>query len=123
MERICELVNIAANKNTVPGDSSALVPGGLRIGSPAMTSRGLVEGDFVKVVEFIHRAVVISKDIQKGVGSELSHFLFILVGFFFSLTLITFITRQEIQGFQRRRSRWFIVPGSCSVEEGCHRIR
>lgn len=32
VERVLELVNIAANKNTVPGDRSALVPSGLRIG-------------------------------------------------------------------------------------------
>jgi len=34
VERVLELVNIAANKNTVPGDKSALVPGGLRMGAP-----------------------------------------------------------------------------------------
>lgn len=31
------------------GDTSALVPGGLRMGSPALTSRGFVEKDFEKV--------------------------------------------------------------------------
>lgn len=37
------------------GDKSALRPSGLRFGSPALTSRGLVEDDFKKVAEFIHR--------------------------------------------------------------------
>lgn len=60
VERILELVNIAANKNTVPGDKSALIPGGLRIGTPAMTSRGLKESDFEKVASFIDRAVQIA---------------------------------------------------------------
>ena len=32
VERILELANVAANKNTVPGDKSALLPGGLRLG-------------------------------------------------------------------------------------------
>ncbi|CDH48796.1 serine hydroxymethyltransferase [Lichtheimia corymbifera JMRC:FSU:9682] len=60
VERILELVNIAANKNTVPGDKSALIPGGLRIGTPAMTSRGLKQSDFEKVASFIDRAVQIA---------------------------------------------------------------
>jgi len=45
---VLELANIAANKNTIPGDKSAFVPGGLRVGTPAMTSRGLLESDFEK---------------------------------------------------------------------------
>jgi glycine hydroxymethyltransferase len=39
VERICELSNIALNKNTVPGDKSALSPGGIRLGTPAVTTR------------------------------------------------------------------------------------
>lgn len=31
-ERVLELVSITANKNTCPGDKSALTPGGLRLG-------------------------------------------------------------------------------------------
>lgn len=37
------------------GDKSALRPSGLRFGSPALTSRGMVQDDFKKVAEFIHR--------------------------------------------------------------------
>lgn len=55
MERVLELAHIAANKNTVPGDVSALNPGGVRMGTPALTSRGFVEGDFAKVAEFVDR--------------------------------------------------------------------
>ncbi len=32
VERVMELAHIAANKNTVPGDVSAMVPGGIRMG-------------------------------------------------------------------------------------------
>jgi glycine hydroxymethyltransferase len=39
----------------VAGDVSAMVPGGLRMGSPALTSRGFVESDFVQVAEFVDR--------------------------------------------------------------------
>ncbi len=55
VERVLERCSIAANKNTCPGDKSALRPGGMRLGSPALTSRDLNEEDFEKVVEFIHR--------------------------------------------------------------------
>merc|ERR1712038_1720694 len=49
VERILELACIASNKNTIPGDTSALTPGGIRMGAPALTSRGLLENDFKKV--------------------------------------------------------------------------
>lgn len=32
VEKVCELCNITVNKNTCPGDKSALNPGGLRLG-------------------------------------------------------------------------------------------
>ncbi len=48
------------NKNSVPGDKSAMVPGGVRIGSPAMTTRGMVEEDFVKVADLIDRCAACS---------------------------------------------------------------
>lgn len=49
MEKACELCHITLNKNSVLGDVSAFTPGGVRIGTPAMTSRGLVEADFEQV--------------------------------------------------------------------------
>ncbi|KAJ3294814.1 Serine hydroxymethyltransferase, cytosolic [Borealophlyctis nickersoniae] len=75
VERILELANVATNKNTVPGDKSALIPGGLRIGSPAMTSRGLKEKDFAQIAEFIHRAVQMTQKINFEVkGTKLKDF-------------------------------------------------
>ncbi|KAJ3202578.1 hypothetical protein HDU82_007251 [Entophlyctis luteolus] len=70
VERILELVNIAANKNTVPGDKSALVPHGLRVGAPAMTTRGLSEADFAKVTEFVIRAVNIAIGLKTKVTGK-----------------------------------------------------
>ena len=64
VERVLELAHIAANKNTVPGDKSALVPGGLRMGTPALTSRGFTEEDFVEVANLVHSAVEITKKLK-----------------------------------------------------------
>lgn len=48
------------------GDKSALRPSGLRLGSPALTSRGLLEDDFSKVAEFIHQGeFVLSNNIKE----------------------------------------------------------
>lgn len=66
VERILELVGVAANKNTVPGDRSALVPGGLRMGTPAMTTRGFSEEDFSRVADVVDRAVTIAVRIDKS---------------------------------------------------------
>ncbi|KAK6634308.1 hypothetical protein RUM44_004919 [Polyplax serrata] len=73
-EYILEEINIACNKNTVPGDKSALNPSGIRLGTPALTTRGLVEKDIEQVVEFIHRALLLAKEIQKVSGPKLVDF-------------------------------------------------
>ena len=65
VERVLELVSVASNKNTVPGDSSAMKPGGLRMGSPAMTSRGFQPDDFTRVADVVHRAVTIAQKLDK----------------------------------------------------------
>lgn len=65
VERILELVGVAANKNTVPGDVSAMKPGGIRMGTPAMTTRGLTTADFERVADVVHRAVGITKKLDK----------------------------------------------------------
>lgn len=73
-EKILEDVSIAANKNTCPGDKSALRPGGVRLGAPALTSRNLKEADFEKVVEFIHKAICLTLEIQSSCGPTLREF-------------------------------------------------
>eukprot|EP01040_Poterioochromonas_malhamensis_P006422 gene6422-6918_t len=74
VERVLELANIAANKNTIPGDVSAMTPGGIRIGTPALTSRGFTEEDFVQVAEFFDRAVNITQQIKSKTGPKVKDF-------------------------------------------------
>jgi len=69
-ETICEYVSLVLNKNTIPSDKSAMNPNGLRVGTPAMTSRGFVEEDFVKVGEFLARAMNVAKEVQELAGSK-----------------------------------------------------
>ena len=38
------------------GDRSAVTPGGIRLGAPALTTRGLKESDFKKIADYLHRA-------------------------------------------------------------------
>jgi len=64
VERVLELVGVAANKNTVPGDKSAMKPGGLRMGTPAMTTRGFAGDDFKRVADIVDRAVTITKSLD-----------------------------------------------------------
>jgi len=71
IELVCDRVHITVNKNAVLGDRSALSPGGVRIGTPALTSRGFVEADFVKVAEFMQRVVDLTLEIQKRSGGKM----------------------------------------------------
>ena len=84
VERVLELACIATNKNTIPGDTSALNPGGIRMGTPALSSRGFMEDDFAKVAEFFDRAVAIAVGIKEDRAG------------------------QQIKGFQANVLRWTI---------------
>ncbi len=60
-----EQVNITVNKNMVPfDDKSAFVTSGIRIGSPAITTRGLKEKECIKIVDLIDQ-VLKNKDNPK----------------------------------------------------------
>merc|ERR1712133_306693 len=73
-ELILEAVGISCNKNTVPGDKSALNPSGIRLGTPAITTRGLVASHMDQVVKFIHSAIELAIEIQQASGPKLVDF-------------------------------------------------
>ncbi|KAJ3085811.1 Serine hydroxymethyltransferase 4 [Quaeritorhiza haematococci] len=75
MEKICDFVSITLNKNAVHGDSSALVPGGVRVGAPALTSRSFKEADFEQVAEFLHRACQLALKVQSETGKLIKDFV------------------------------------------------
>merc|ERR1711861_79425 len=74
-EKICDVCQITLNKNAVPGDVSALSPGGVRIGTPALTTRGLKEADFEQIADMLDRLLQIGLEIQSEVGKPLKKFI------------------------------------------------
>jgi glycine hydroxymethyltransferase len=70
LEATLEQVNIACNKNTTPQDKSALSPNGIRVGAPAMTSRGMGEDDFRRIANYFDRCIKLAKQIQAGLPKE-----------------------------------------------------
>lgn len=63
------------NKNTCPGDKSALKPGGLRIGAPALTSRQFKTQDFEKVADYIDQGIKLGLEIQEVSGQDFKKFV------------------------------------------------
>jgi len=74
VEKVCEAASISLNRNAVHGDASALSPGGVRIGTPAMTTRGCTTADFQKIGEFLDRCCQIALAVQKSHGKKLVDF-------------------------------------------------
>ena len=66
MEKLCDEVSITLNKNSVFGDRSAISPGGVRIGAPALTTRGFLVKDFEQIAEFLHETVGIATKVSEA---------------------------------------------------------
>ena len=75
VEKVCDAVRITLNKNSVPRDTSAISPGGIRVGSAAMTTRGANTNQFKQIAHFLHRVIQISTEIQASVGTKLNDFI------------------------------------------------
>lgn len=72
-QNLLDKIHITVNKNTIPGDTeSPNVTSGIRLGSPAMTTRGLKEDDFKKIGSIIAKALKNSKneEILKNLDEE-----------------------------------------------------
>jgi len=71
VEKLCDLMGITINKNAVSGDASAQVPGGIRLGTSALTSRDMREEDIKVVAGFLHRTIQLSLLLQKEAGTKM----------------------------------------------------
>lgn len=74
MEKLFETVHISVNKNSIAGDKSAITPGGIRLGTPAMTTRGCTAQDMDEVASYLDKGVKIALKIQKQAGKKLTAF-------------------------------------------------
>ncbi|CAN4108114.1 unnamed protein product [Withania somnifera] len=74
-EKVCELCHITLNKVMVFDDNGSITPGGVRIGTPAMTSRGCIENDFETIADFLLKAAQITNSIQREHGKLAKTFL------------------------------------------------
>jgi glycine hydroxymethyltransferase len=70
LEKILERCSISANKNTVLGDKSAISPGGIRLGTPAVTTRGMKESDMEVIAKFLDRVALLARKIQSAVPEQ-----------------------------------------------------
>lgn len=66
-EKRLEKNGIIANRNSVPGDTSPFKPSGIRLGTPALTTRGMKEKEMREVARLIHDSVRGERNVQKEV--------------------------------------------------------
>jgi len=74
VERVLDLAHITLNKNCIPGDTNAINPSGVRIGTCAMTTRGCTVADMATIAAFIDRGVQIAVDVQAVKGKKIKDF-------------------------------------------------
>lgn len=66
---VLEDAGITANKNSIPGDpEKPFITSGIRLGTPAVTTRGMKEKEMLRIAEFINRAVEAGED-KKALGA------------------------------------------------------
>ncbi len=76
LEKLLEDANITVNKNTVPNETrSPFVTSGIRVGTPAVTSRGFKEADMEKVAAWIARVVREGEAAVPAVKAEVEVFM------------------------------------------------
>jgi len=68
-ESLLERANIIANRNSLPNDTSPFNPTGIRLGTPAITSRGMKEKEMELIAKFFER-ILIHKEKPEKVKKE-----------------------------------------------------
>ncbi|MCK5844117.1 MAG: serine hydroxymethyltransferase [Victivallales bacterium] len=69
---------ITVNKNMIPFDpEKPFVTSGIRIGTPAVTTRGMKEKDMIRIADFINRAISVQHDDEalKAIANEVRNYM------------------------------------------------
>lgn len=69
VENVLEKSGIIANRNAISGDTNYVNPGGIRIGTPSITTRGMKEKEMIKIAGFIER-ILIKKENPSKIKKE-----------------------------------------------------
>ncbi len=76
MEDLLSLCRITTNKNTIPGEKlKPTVTSGIRVGTPAVTTRGMKEADMEKIAWFIARVIEGGEAACEGVKADVSEMM------------------------------------------------
>lgn len=71
LEHNLDEVHITANKNSIPNDpESPFITSGLRIGTPAVTTRGFKEAEMVKIAEWLYKTITDFEKYREDISSE-----------------------------------------------------
>ncbi len=71
LEKMLEKVGITVNKNTIPNEKlSPFITSGVRIGTPAVTSRGMVEEDMIVIADLITKVIKEGNECFKEVKAK-----------------------------------------------------
>jgi glycine hydroxymethyltransferase len=73
-EQLLEKNNILANRNSLPDDTKPFSPNGLRIGTPAITARGMKGKEMELLATLIRNIVIEKKDMRKKVAQLCNKF-------------------------------------------------
>lgn len=66
VEEVLDKIGLTLNKNAIPDDPlPRFAPSGIRLGTPAITTRGLKENDMVRIADWMQQAIVNRDDAQK----------------------------------------------------------